>query len=204
MISKWWRRFLIEYFPQRDEFDRMHGTRTAGIVSLVRLWDIRSKNKRFGVRCQPVTPRLFWEAMATIPVSAVSLPFVDLGCGKGRGLILASDAGFETITGVEFSAALCRHTRKNLAKCFVRAKVLNQDAAAAALPPWCVLLLNNPFGPEVLRPVLRTFWGGYVIYTVPKHKQVFDEFSSLLKVAEGDGWMVFRRGNPEQFGGERK
>jgi SAM-dependent methyltransferase len=40
--------------------------------------------------------------------------FVDLGCGKGRALVVASEFPFRQIIGVELSAKLCRIARKNL------------------------------------------------------------------------------------------
>ena len=38
---------------------------------------------------------------------------VNLGCGKGRVLLVAAKAGLKTIRGVEFSPELCRIARRN-------------------------------------------------------------------------------------------
>jgi SAM-dependent methyltransferase len=40
--------------------------------------------------------------------------FLDIGCGKGRALIVAAEAGFTAIRGLEFSAKLVSIARRNL------------------------------------------------------------------------------------------
>jgi SAM-dependent methyltransferase len=42
--------------------------------------------------------------------------FIDLGCGKGRVLLMASDYSFHAIVGVELNAKLAAVANKNLAK----------------------------------------------------------------------------------------
>ena len=39
---------------------------------------------------------------------------MDLGCGKGRVLMLAVEYGFARVTGVDYSASLCEIARRNL------------------------------------------------------------------------------------------
>jgi SAM-dependent methyltransferase len=33
--------------------------------------------------------------------------FLDIGCGKGRALIIATEYGFKDLIGVDYSAKLC-------------------------------------------------------------------------------------------------
>ncbi len=56
----------------------------------------------------------------TFPANAT---LIDLGCGKGRVLLIASQCGFETARGVEFSARLCEVARSNCANFKERAGV---------------------------------------------------------------------------------
>jgi SAM-dependent methyltransferase len=59
-------------------------------------------------------PRVFANFLARTPVDRRGT-FVDLGCGKGRVLLLAAEHGFRKVVGVEFSPELCRIARSNIA-----------------------------------------------------------------------------------------
>lgn len=156
-------RLRREFFPVRDEFDRAHGTNTSGLVSLWRL-HVRSHDKKFGTRYQPCDPAVFRTAVEGIERSRT---FVDLGCGKGRALIMAQEAGFQRIIGVEFSAALAEIARKQCPS----AEVLTGDAAQYVFPkdPLCIFMYN-PFGPKVLNEVIAHLGGNsLVVYVAPQH-----------------------------------
>src|SRR3979490_2055254 len=57
-------------------------------------------------------PSIIRTALRTLP-ALESFTFVDLGCGKGRPLIVASEFGFRDIVGVELSESLARVARRN-------------------------------------------------------------------------------------------
>ena len=85
--------------------------------------------------------------------------FIDIGCGKGRTLILALDYGFRNVVGVEFAAELVAIARANLASrgldTNANVTVLQEDATQYEFPGGpLVVYLYNPFGPEVFRKVL--------------------------------------------------
>jgi SAM-dependent methyltransferase len=173
-----------ELFPPKDEFDRIHGTNTSGITSLRRL-RIASPNKAEGVRHQAVDPDLFRKGVKRVPGPA-GFAFVDLGCGKGRGLLLAALEGFENLTGVEFSPALARVARKNLKKMRLRGEVVVGDAATYVFRDEpTVVYMYNPFGKTVLRGVVeqirRVRAPLYVVYVNPVHAEQFDGFEAVMK-----------------------
>jgi len=62
---------------------------------------------------QPTDPALFREMMASLPIEFNEFTFVDLGSGKGRTLLMASEYPFKKIVGVELIADLHRakHSR---------------------------------------------------------------------------------------------
>ena len=60
-------------------------------------------------------PWLFEEIVRALPVDVSQFTFVDLGAGKGRALLMASDYPFQRIVGVEFMPDLCRAAQKNIA-----------------------------------------------------------------------------------------
>src|SRR5712691_7133679 len=55
---------------------------------------------------QPTEPVLFEEMLASIKIDFRNFTFIDLGSGKGRVLLLASDYPFRQIVGVELLPAL--------------------------------------------------------------------------------------------------
>ena len=139
------------------EFDRRHATDTAGIVRLGAL-RIESPNRDLGVRYQPSDPDGFRSLLEALPVDLKDYVFVDLGSGKGRVLLLASEFPFRRVVGVEFAQELNEIAERNVAiygsarrRCG-DVRTVTADAADYLLPEEPVVLyLYNPFAPEVLR-----------------------------------------------------
>ena len=65
---------------------------------------------------QPTDPVLFHEIMASLPIEFENFTFVDLGSGKGRTLLMASDYPFRRIVGVELIEELHRVAEQNITK----------------------------------------------------------------------------------------
>lgn len=173
-------RVRAEFFPARDEFDRAHGTNTAGLVSLFRL-RIGSANRRFGVRYEPCGPAFFNSFVDGIERDRT---FIDLGCGKGRVLIMAREVGFRRVVGVEFSAVLADIARK---QCHF-AEVITEDAAEYVFPKerLCVFMYN-PFGLPVLSKVVSHLPSdSIVVYVSPQHPM------HIPTVRVGSGFRVYR------------
>ena len=55
-----------------------------------------------GGQYQPSEPALFHEILDSLPVAVDGFTFIDLGSGKGRTLLMASEYPFRRIIGVEF------------------------------------------------------------------------------------------------------
>jgi SAM-dependent methyltransferase len=87
--------------------------------------------------------------------------FIDLGCGKGRALYVASWYPFRRLIGVEIDPELARVARQNVATAraprrFREATVLEADARTVALPAGLrVAYLFNPFRGDVFQLVAR-------------------------------------------------
>ncbi|HEX9110146.1 MAG TPA: class I SAM-dependent methyltransferase [Terriglobales bacterium] len=63
---------------------------------------------------QPTDPAMFREMMAALPIQFEQFSFVDLGSGKGRTLLLASEYPFQGIVGVEILPELHRAAEENI------------------------------------------------------------------------------------------
>ncbi|MGC2449552.1 MAG: class I SAM-dependent methyltransferase, partial [Candidatus Sulfotelmatobacter sp.] len=65
---------------------------------------------------QPTDPAAFWEMMAALPIEFEKFTFVDIGSGKGRTLLMASEYPFRKIIGVELIPELHRAAAENVAR----------------------------------------------------------------------------------------
>ncbi len=63
---------------------------------------------------QPTDPTAFRAMIDLLPGSAEEYTFIDLGSGKGRTLLLASEYGFARIFGIELLPALHRAAEENI------------------------------------------------------------------------------------------
>ena len=75
--------------------------------------DVKSTHKVRGVRYQPTRIRPFKKLMSGQKFPGESV-FVDLGCGKGRVLLMAVECGFKRVVGVEFAHELCEIAKRNV------------------------------------------------------------------------------------------
>jgi SAM-dependent methyltransferase len=163
-----------------EDFDRMHGTDTGGLEPLWKL-SIRSPNARFGERYEATHERELTAALDFLGEDLRSFVFIDLGCGKGRTLLVASSMGFERVIGVEFARELAEIAQRNLNRVQARnAMVLHADAADFEFPDGNVVLyLYNPFSEEIVQKVLgrlRASGPGkrYVVYKTPRCAHLLD------------------------------
>lgn len=171
-----------------DDFDMKNGTDTSGIVPLWRL-SITSTNARFGGRYHASEEWELAGAMRLLCEELSSFTFLDLGCGKGRSLLIAARMGFRRVIGVEFAAELVATARKNIRVMGVsNAIVIDADAADFRLPEGNqVIFLFNPFGQVVVRKVVANLERPregklYVIYSNPIHANALDGSQVLQRV----------------------
>jgi SAM-dependent methyltransferase len=172
-----------------DAFDLAHGTETTLNVDM---WDlgVQSPNLRTAVKYQPVNIDVMRIGFESLPPGTHNLPFIDIGCGKGRALIMAHEAGFRRLIGIDFSSELLSVAKKNLAKCRIQANLLHSDADEFKFPEEpCVVYFYNPFGEELMARIARRIPpSSYLIYANPKHRAaVFGDFET---VNEGTGLFV--------------
>src|ERR1051326_9070709 len=65
---------------------------------------------------QPTEPALFHEMLDSLKVDFSDFTFIDIGSGKGRTLLMASDYPFRKILGVELLPELHRVAQENIVK----------------------------------------------------------------------------------------
>ncbi len=148
------------------EFDRQYDVDTSGLVWGVDL-KTGSPSDAWNTAYYGIGPSVFHHVMARVPESLRrSATFIDLGCGKGRAVLLASEYPFAEVIGVEIAPQLHRIAAENVARYAVARRaeardvapmrVLLEDAANYRFPSGPLLVyLYHPFCRPVLEKVLR-------------------------------------------------
>ena len=175
------------HFVDNWLFDLRYGTDTASVVELPAL-DIPSQVKAFAheYRATKAAPMRKLMDAAELPEKKV---FVDMGCGKGKALLIAADYGCQKLIGVESSPSLCEQARANLHtrlkdKSDVTFEIVQCDAAKFEFrDDENVIYFYNPFAPQIIRSVLmslerslqRTPRSVWLLYYVSEFNEPFTD-----------------------------
>lgn len=150
----------------RHPFDRTHGVRTSGLVAGRHLKS-GHKHDRHATAYYGVAPSVFAALMRRWQRSLPGAPiedftFIDVGAGMGRAVLLAAEMPFRAVVGVELHPGLVRIARRNVARwradgrLKTETRVACADAAEFRFPAGpCLVFLFNPFGPPVMRRLLK-------------------------------------------------
>ncbi len=182
------------YIEERKEaFDARFGTDTAAPV--------------FGRDQKPgayfyvaTTASLIYEILNSLALPPDVFAFVDMGSGKGRALLVASEFAFAKIVGIELSPHLHRIAKDNIRRYSPDSQQCTQfephcmdvvDYDYGPEPP--VLFLFDPFGRETLTRVVANLEASlrenpreaYVAYVYPQFEDVLQASPVLRKVGEG-------------------
>ena len=175
-------------------FDRMHGTDTSGFVSADQL-PAEEAARDYAAFYAGSQPSVLREGLKALP-PLQTCTFVDLGCGKGRPLLVASEFPFRAIIGVELSPDLAKVAQRNAALIARRfpdrtaIRVAVGDASNFPIPSGdVVLFLYNPFGAELIAKVVQSVEAAlrseprsiYIVYYNPTAAHCFDAASLLTR-----------------------
>lgn len=160
---------------------------------------------------QPTEPALFHEMMSVISAQPSfafhNFTFIDLGSGKGRTLLIASDYAFRRIIGVELLPALHQIAQQNLSqyrsdnqKCFAIESIC-ADATEFTFPAEpTILFLFNPFPEPGLKRVIANLERNlqanprevYVLYHNPLLSHLLDGSTALKPIARSEQFAIYR------------
>lgn len=185
-------------------FDDLHGTDTRG-AEMPRDFAVDESVRASAHAYLGSQPNVIRLALGYLP-DLDGFTFLDLGCGKGRPLFVASEFPFGDILGVELSPHLAEIARRNAAimarrypqRTAVRIEVA--DASAFALPSGnLVLFMYHPFGSDLVAKVVSQVEAAlareersiYIVYYNPVGGRCFDaspllrrRFAGMLAYAE--------------------
>ncbi len=159
-LAKNWNKKVANYIIKNEEIGELkYGINTTGIDDLKKL-------KKTGIDIfhasiyMPVPYNLLEEIFTKININSFT-HFVDIGCGKGRAMVVANYLGVKKITGIDFSKQLCdaavenfKLTNKILPK--AKIKVLNNNAFYFAIEKDvdCIFMFN-PFDDIIMSGLLE-------------------------------------------------
>jgi len=167
------------------------------------------------------TPSQIFNALHAplLGIDRAKTTYIDVGCGKGRMLIQASQAGFAKVVGVEFAASLAQTARENLRVALGAAteneswRIDNDDARTYRYPDGdIVLFLYNPFDAPIFEAFIDNLIADLqerprrleIIYNNPKCAEILDASPAFERMAyQGLNKSYLRFSNPHAFGAWR-
>jgi len=115
-----------------------------------------SRNFGHGFRYEPIHPEYVYDILRMLNINFPEYSFIDIGCGKGRPLKIASEFGFKTLIGVEYSRSLAEHAISTITSLRLKhAEIFVMDAAEYKFPNGpLVVFMYNPFDQVVLAKMM--------------------------------------------------
>lgn len=183
-----------------ENFDREYCVDTARHRNTEWAADVDSENWAEGTGYAATPPDTVRTAVEKLPINHGEYVFIDLGSGKGRVFLVASEFPFKECLGVEYAPDLHEVAARNIAsftsdkqQCMVL-KSYCHDAASFPLPKTpLVLFFAHPFGEVVLNGFLENLQQSldetprrvYVIYYDPICIEQFRSFG-MYEIASHD------------------
>jgi len=104
---------LCSYDPIKDDsFDRKYKTETSSLATIEDLFPSGGNVLKGAHDYIPIAETVERFILKNLNIVHEDYDFVDIGCGKGRSIMLASDFPFRSITGIEISKTLCAIAKK--------------------------------------------------------------------------------------------
>jgi SAM-dependent methyltransferase len=180
-----------------DDFDQKHGTETSQRVHWTDV-SLPSANWIYATSYLPTPSGLLAEIIGGLDIELDRLTFVDLGSGKGRVLLMASQFPFVRIVGVELSPELNAIAQRNVRAYQGEQQCRAIDLVCADFAKYefprepLFLFLYNPALPLLAKTLAanlmrslaecpREMW---ILYVTPS--EVFDQEKDLALVRSGE------------------
>lgn len=195
-------------------FDLRYGVDTSGLI-----WGERLRSGQqaeyWATGYYGISPSVFWQAIDRLALDWPRYTFVDVGCGKGRALMLALRYPFRRVVGVELSPGLANVANGNLQRfraewrLDIPAQATAGDATLFDLPTGgLVLYLYHPFAAPVMRQFLTHLRRSieaeprevYLLYMNPEMDELLRESSFLTKLWDESFSMLEEDAVADRFG----
>lgn len=194
----------IQAPPPLHPFDQRYGVETSGLIPGE---DLRSGHLHdgFNTAYYAMAPSRFqrvmeyWLADESHP-SIENYSFVDLGCGKGRAVLMASEFRFREVIGVELHSSLAKIAEANVAswnsakRAICPMRIVCQDATEFVFPSGrCLLYLFHPFRAPVFERLIERIESDFanrpgmldLIYFNPEGGELFEKHGGFEQLWTG-------------------
>lgn len=190
--------FLFEYArscveERLEAFDARFGTDTSAPVF--------ERNQKTEVHFYvPTTASVIYQILDALPLEPNKFVFVDMGSGKGRALLVASEFPFRKIVGIELSRQLHRIAEDNVERyapgsqqcSMFHLRCMNALDYVYEDDP-VVLFLFDPFGRDILEKVIRNLEASlrshpreaYVAYVYPQYDDLLQRSPMFREIRKG-------------------
>jgi SAM-dependent methyltransferase len=202
-----YRKTVVRYSEWR--FDRKWGVQTTG-----RMIHPQDESNPLNLSAEPyeATPlKALQQIMRSTARIAPSIApsqfaFFDMGCGKGRALVVASDRPFKRVVGVEFSQALAKIAEDNIKQSQSRrspkttVEIVCADAACYQFPDEnAFIFFNNPFNEEIMAKVLKNIRSSahatkarYIIYYNPVLQKLLSDSEQFSLIEKNKKYSIYQ------------
>lgn len=187
-------------------FDGEHGVDTAAHIQL---GDLVINSRNVGECCHyaPTSPKYFNEMMSHLNIRHEQFTFVDIGCGKGLVLLLASAYPFRRIIGVEFSDELVAIASRNLVAYAGEPQgckdiqCVCMDAVEYEFPrdPLVIYFYNSfkgkvlkQFAANIAQTIIDHPRDVFLVYNNPTEPDVFDDIPSIECLFDDPDFLIYR------------
>ncbi len=191
-------------------FDQIHGTDTSGLVPASDLVT-GHPNDEHVTAYYAVAPSILrslverWN-QTNPPHHITDYTFLDIGAGKGRAVLLASELPFRQVIGVELNPAMAavaeanaalwrrEHASDPTAAAIAPIRILEDDALNLPLPSTPTLVfLFHPFEDPVLKALLRRIETAFadrpgtvdVLYVNAEHEAILNRHAAFQLLWQG-------------------
>jgi predicted RNA methylase len=189
----------IAWYLEQYRVDKKYGIETRKREKLY-LDGIDPEKARGAEWYEPVKWKVFSEIITNAPIKPSNYIFIDVGSGKGRALVFATQYGFERSIGVELSAQLHNIAVRNIASFEAkRGQKSNIELTCCDVREFefpagnLIFWMYNPFFGEVMQGFLRnlaehcaeTGNEAYLCYYIPKCKEEIEARGDFTPLFHG-------------------
>jgi SAM-dependent methyltransferase len=185
---------VLPSYHRTHPFDRQYGIDTSGVVPVEMITSDKILSRKINPygASQPSIIRRAITALGAVD----DYEFIDLGCGKGRAMVVASEFPFLRISGIELSPDLTKVARRNIATLQrdfpARPPVEAVEGNAITFPfpkAKLVLFFCHSFGEELLSQLIGNLEAAissgigpiFFVYYNPVHGNVLDNSPAFAR-----------------------
>lgn len=176
--------FFTFYYELKGE--KKYRINTTSFNNLSR-FNIKGNQLAHATEYMPVSYFTIEELFSHLPENAGAGVFLDIGCGKGRAMCIASHYGFSNVSGIDFAKEMIDAAEKNLSQTKEKFPGLRYELSWADVSSLEIakevstVFLFNPFDEVLMKNVVQKVTRSlkeyprpfYILYASPRHEDLF-------------------------------